>query len=195
MTSLKVEHTLDNRYKNNEKFSKRTNEYFIPIRENYVKNLRFIYCAENYCLRRIPRLVTMVLEERLSGLLSDHVSILMDRLNRLDEIFKYHSFKPAGLNCSMFKSLINRLGSLVNVIHLNNRKENAELIDELIQISLYRNSVYLYLMDMACGNAYHEVINLLSRSLIEEDNFYKSLFILKSTIWEVKKPADNRLIY
>lgn len=180
-----------NYLKNKEKHSKTIGGYFSPGKENYLKNLKFIYCAENYCLRRIPRLVILVQHDRLSQLLSDHVSILMDRLNRLDDICRFFNQRPSGLSCATFKSIINRLGSLVKVIHLKNRRENTDLINELIQVSLYRHSIYLNLMDMACTNGGHEIIILLSKSLMEEHQFYQNLFNLKNNITEMKIAAGK----
>ncbi len=147
-----------------------------------LKNLRSIYFAENCCLHRIPRLVIFIKRKELSKLLSDHVSVLMDRLNRLDSIFYSQKLQPKEKISKVFKNLINKISGFTHIIEFNNIKLNLDIIDELMAVSMYRN--YIYTLLACTKNASFQSNNksLIIESLKEEERFYQNLIKIKMDI-------------
>lgn len=145
--------------------------------EDLLHDLCRIYYAENYCLRRIPRLVNLIESPSLANLLSDHVSKIMDRLNLLDEIFEEFKTRPSTL-----KVLPDSQNHSMRIFLLKDDKGNQKLVSELIKASQYRYSLYELLLNSSSEKAQTTIYNMLINSLNEESYFYQELITIKRNL-------------
>ncbi|MDB5120357.1 MAG: hypothetical protein JWN56_1575 [Sphingobacteriales bacterium] len=148
-----------------------------------------IYSAENYCLRRIPRLVNLIESPSLASLLSDHVSKIMDRLNLLDEIFGKYKTRPSTL-----KVFMDSPSHSMRIFLLKDDKGNQKLITELIKASQYRYSLYELLLNSSNQKVQTTIYAMLVNSLNEEEKFYQELLSIKRQILLNIKTATNQII-
>lgn len=138
-----------------------------------LQNLCLIYTAENYCLKRIPKLVNIVENTQLSQILSDHVSVIMDRLNTLDEIFSHYKTRP-----SAFKRLTKLRDNLLIFLTKNDNK-NQKIINDLIEVSRHRFSLYQLLVSATSNKSQINTCTSLLKLLNQEENFYDEVLQLK----------------
>jgi hypothetical protein len=144
-----------------------------------------IYSAENYCLRRIPRLVNLIENPALSELLSDHISKIMDRLNLLDDIFKRYNTRPSAFNTIQESPSHN-----LRIFLLKGDKGNKKLLLELIKASQYRYSLYELLLNTSFENLQSGISNMLMDSLKEEEKFYQDLVNIKRKLLAYNSSAS-----
>lgn len=163
-------------------------EFRLPASENIflkestlLNNLCLTYTAENYCLRRIPRLVKIVEISKLSQLLSDHVSVIMDRLNFLDEILSNYKLRPS------FRSLTNQLEDRVRIFSKKDDKKNQELITNLIEVSQYRYPLYEFLVSATTNKAEAGTCARIIQILNQEEKFYQDLNTIKREIVTINR--------
>jgi len=144
-----------------------------------------IYTAENYCLRRIPRLVNLIESESLASLLSDHVSKIMDRLNLLDEIFE---------KCKTRRSAFTDFpGHSMRIFMLKDDKGNQKLIGELIKASKYRYNLYELLL-LSSNIKAQSTIYVMSMSILKEEEAFKNaLILIKQEMFMNRIEAQNTI--
>ncbi len=153
---------------------------------NYIENLHFIYSAENCCLRKIPRLVILLGRTEFSKLLSDHISVIMDRLNRLDYIFYIQKSRAKGKICNTFKNFISKVNEFAHISEFNDIKLNLDIIDELMAISRYRNYIYNILAYTKNTPPQNNIKSLIIDSLKEEESFYQGLIKMQMDVNSIK---------
>jgi len=147
-----------------------------------------IYTAENYCLRRIPRLVNLIESESLASLLSDHVSKIMDRLNLLDEIFEKCKTRPSAL-----KAFTDFPGHSMRIFMLKDDKEYQKLIAELIKASRYRYNLYELLLLSSNMKVQSTIYAMSMSSLKEEEAFKNALILIKQEMFMNRREAQNTI--
>lgn len=145
--------------------------------DTILHSLCFTYAAENYCLRRIPRLISLVETQRLAQLLSDHVSVIMDRLNLLDDIFSHYKTRP-----SSFKGLTNPLGDNLRVSQVKEDHRDQKLINILIEVSRHRSSLYELLVSATSAETQSGISLKLLEVLKQEEKFLHDLITIKREI-------------
>ena len=156
---------------NNQQFS---NDFLLKLRQ--------IYSAENYCSRRLPLVVEKLPASPLLTLLDDHLPQIKTRKAYVDGIFKILSIKSGGTVCSIFKSLIGKAGSIIYHIKPKELTSSFELIDILLEISIYRGHIYNHLQQSAKSLENPFITNVLSICIAEEDNFFYELLNIKKSM-------------
>lgn len=141
----------------------------------FIHNLRFIYATENFCLRRYPRIINLIPRGELASQLDNHVSVIMDRLNRLDDIFTELNIPSGGLICSTFKSSIDNVRNLIYSLSSKENHSNADLTSTLLEISIFKSYLYNSLLESVSETYQPAVFVLLKQSLKEEDMFFHLL--------------------
>lgn len=143
-----------------------------------VNNLNCIYCTEKYCLRRFPRIVNLVESKNLSKLLSDHVSIIMDRLNLLEGIFSYYHVRPSSL-----KSFSNFFGANMKGFFIKNNFQNHLIITDLIELIKYRITIYELLVAATNVIEQTNIRSVLLQILAQEAKLLQDLNCIKKQFY------------
>ncbi len=146
----------------------------VKNKPEYFHLLGKIYFSENYCLKRIPRLVKYIQDKELKSLLNDQVSIIMDKLNRLDKVYALQGQKVSGTVEEEFRQLIRTLSILVNGQAVSHGKQ-ASVIEELLKITGYISALYEEIVDHYTAGINTDTFTLLSSNLQEEEQFRKNL--------------------
>lgn len=165
-------------------FRNESDDKITSVDVNTLNDLCRIYSAENYCLRRIPRLVNLIESRSLANLLSDHVSKIMDRLNLLDEIFEEFKSRPSTMK--VFDSQSHSM----RIFLLKDDTGNQKLVSELIKASQYRYSLYELLLNSSNEKAKKTIYSMLVNSLDEEESFYKELINIKRQMLSMSKISN-----
>lgn len=153
------------------------------VHSEFLLKLRNLYSAENYCLRRIPGLLKKIPDNRLHQLLTEHLPLIVERMRRLEKIFDEINVKTGGAVCRTFKSLISKAGNSIYKIKLKHNHNTSELLSTLIEISIYRCSIYNFLKDWISANVPKPIlIHALGMCLIEEDRFFRSLLRIRKNL-------------
>ncbi|HYK75976.1 MAG TPA: DUF892 family protein [Daejeonella sp.] len=150
--------------------------------DQYVQNLKAIYSAESYCLKRLPRLVNMISQSDLESMLSDHTSVIMDRLNRLDHIAKELKLTIGRTQNPTFKNIISKMGKIIHHFNIYNPQANYELISILLEVSIYRSYIYNALLQAMNETNFPETTAMMQRCVNEEDFFFNNLLKTKMYI-------------
>lgn len=151
------------------------------VHSEFLLKLRNLYSAENYCFRRIPGLLKKIPGNRLHQILTEHLPIIVERMRRLEKIFDEINVKTGGAVCRTFKSLISKAGNSIYQIKLKHNHNTSELLSTLIEISIYRCSIYNFLKDWITNNIQKPfLIHALGMCVIEEDRFFRSLLKIRN---------------
>jgi ferritin-like metal-binding protein YciE len=149
---------------------------------DFLLKLRQIYSAENYCFRRLPLVVNKLPASPLLNLLVNHLPYIKARKAYIEEVFEILRIETGGTVCSIFKSLIGKAGSVIYHIRPKELTGSLELINILLEISIYRGHVYnnLYQTSESLRNTL--ITNVISTCIAEEDNFFYELLHIKKAM-------------
>jgi ferritin-like metal-binding protein YciE len=149
---------------------------------DFLLKLRKIYSAENYCLRRLPLVVGKLPKGQLLSLLDAHLPVITARKDYIERIFEELEIKAGGISCLMFKKLIGKAGNIV--YHLKSKESYSalELIEVLLEISIYRGHIYNYLHQASENIGKPQITAVITKCLGEEDRFFYELLRIKKTI-------------
>lgn len=160
------------------------------VDSEFILKLRNIYFAENYCLRRIPGLLQEISDLRLYELLAGHLYTMSERKKRLEKIFDEIDVKTSGAVCRIFKTLISKAGSAIYHIRSKHNDCTYDLLPALIEISIYRCSIYNFLYQCTQHTEKPSLNNGLKKCLTEEDDFFNSLLTIKNKLASMESISE-----
>lgn len=164
------------------------------IDSEFLLKLRNIYSAENYCFRRIPGLLKKIPDNRLHNLLTEHLPIIIERKKRIENIFNQINVKTSGAVCITFKTLISKAGNSIYHIKPKQNHVTYDLLSTLIEISIYRCSIYNFLNQHIANVQKPVLTNALKRCLSEEDDFFHSLLKIKKSMASAESIFSTSLL-
>ncbi len=151
-----------------------------PVGPDFISNLRSIYSAEKYCVRRIPGLLNKLPKNDFWQLINNHQWVLNDRMARMEKISKEAGVSCNGAVCQKVKILIGNAVRIIYNAKAKNQSENyQELVETLLEISIFRSYIYNQLAKTVEFFACQPVSRAIAACLQEEDEFFSSLFLIK----------------
>ena len=81
----------------------------------YVKNLKYLYCAENQLVKALPKIVRSAGSQELSDAFASHLEQPKNHVMRLEDVFRRLGEAPKGQKCVAMEGII---------------QEGAEVIDD-----------------------------------------------------------------
>ena len=149
---------------------------------DFLLRLRKIYSAENYCLRHLPFVIRKLPNSPLLSLLDQHLPVITARKLYMENIFAELNIKTGGVTCLMFKKLIGKAGNIIYHIKSKESNNSLELIEVLLEISIYRGHIYNYLHEASKSMDKPLVTAVITQCLSREDSFFYELLRIKKTI-------------
>ena len=149
------------------------------LNSDFILKLRKVYWTESYCLRYLPFVVGKLGANSLLTLLDSHLPIIKSRRIFMENIFSELNVKAGGVPCPIFKKLIGKAGNIV--YHIKSRDSNyaPELIEVLLEISIYRGHLYNWLHQAFETMDKPLISEALSMCLLQEDGFFYGLLRIK----------------
>ena len=148
---------------------------------DFLLKLRQIYSAENYCLRRLPLVAGKLPTGPLPHLLNNHLPLIKARKADIERIFAELDLKAGGIVCAIFKKLIRKAGNVIYHIKARQSNTSLEVIDVLLEISIYRGHVYNNLHQMSQKFEHPLITPLVKKCVEEEDRFFYELLHIRKT--------------
>jgi ferritin-like metal-binding protein YciE len=146
-----------------------------------IGELRDMYSAENQLVKALPKLAKGARNSQLKSLFSDHLEETKGQVERLKSVFMILDAEPTGEHCDGMDGVIEEGANA-----LEKNEEGASFDSGIIGAALrtehYEIAGYIATIAMANALKMSEVVDLLKKNLVEEENAAKKVLAVGQAI-------------
>ena len=145
------------------------------LQELFEHELRDIYDAEHKLARALDTMAKKTPNESISQAFEDHRETTKDQIKRLETVFDQVDKKPRREPCKGINGLIEEFSEFVSEEEPSEPVMNAFAIGAALKVEHYEIVAYQSLIRLAGRLQLTEAVDLLSTSLIEEQQTAQTL--------------------
>ena len=132
--------------------------------------LKDMLWAEKQLVKALGKMQASATTEELQDAFEDHAFITQKHVSRLEKIFKYLGKEPEEKKCDAMAGLIAEGESLIKATKEGSMTRDAALIIAAQKVEHYEIATYGSLVQLAITMEYDEIVDLLEKTLWEEEN-------------------------
>lgn len=153
------------------------------LKELFVHELKDLYDAEHQLAEALPQMAKAASDAELSAAFKDHLKLTRTHIDRLEDVFKAFSSKPARETCDGMKGLLEEGASVIEE-DMSETVRDAALIAAAQRVEHYEMAAYGTLRTYAHLLGENDAALLLQQTLDEEEMTDKHLSQLAHNVNE-----------
>jgi ferritin-like metal-binding protein YciE len=138
------------------------------LKDLFEKELNGMYDGEKQLVKALQELANAAFDEDLEEAFLDHLEQTKKQVDRLDKIFIRLRLNKTGEKCNAMESLIESGKKIIAEME-NSPVRDSALIISAQKIEHYEIAAYGSLSELADVLGFHQVVDLLERTLQEEE--------------------------
>lgn len=141
-----------------------------PLEKFFLAQLKDIYYVENKIIQSLPKMQEAATTEELKDAFEDHLLQTQRHVKRLEKVFECLGRAAAGEECEAIEGIVREAESIIGETQDGTLTRDAALIIAAQKVEHYEIASYGGLVQLAITMRLHDAVELLDKTLIEEED-------------------------